>query len=589
MRVEPRVEAPMPAARGPLEGLPGWALEMARMYRGGTISEFILHGNVHDLVPVRREDDDVSFVPLRDFLAESLFPTRDTVIFYDHASGITFSDNGMMADFQRVASAVDTVSGTTFSKALPRDPVRALWLIERYIRSGIQRKKPRRIAVIIDYAETVAAAGDMGSMSRDELSTLVTLLKWASDPVFLKADVTICLIAENLADLNLSLVRSPYAAKVPIGLPDEAERREFIEQVSKGLPFEDHSALPPEALAKLTAGLSRINLHHMIHQAIRNGEEISLPYVQEEKKRLIEKECYGLLEFLQPTYTLDMVCGLETAKGWLLEDARLLSEGRHDALPMGYLICGPVGTGKTFLSQCYTGTIGIPCVKLLNFRSQWQGVTEGNWEKILNVLKATGPVGVIIDEADAAVGSRQQRGDSGTSARVFSQLASQMGDTRYRGKILWFLLTCRPDLLPVDLKRQGRAEVHIPLFYPDSKAERMALYEAMARKIGAKLGEGCLEVASTKSPSRISGAEIEGILVRAQRRALLSHREEVSTSDLDEELSEYLPPQFGEEVDLQILAAVAECTDRRFLPAEYRDADRKQIAQRVAELKRFLP
>ena len=73
---------------------------------------------------------------------------------------------------------------------------------------------------------------------------------------------------------------------------------------------------------------------------------------------------------------------------------------------------------------------------------------------------------VIVDEADAALGNRQAEGDSGTSARVFSMIASQMGNTRYRGKIIWMLLTSRPDLLPIDLKRQGRAEVHIPLFYP---------------------------------------------------------------------------------------------------------------------------
>ena len=45
-------------------------------------------------------------------------------------------------------------------------------------------------------------------------------------------------------------------------------------------------------------------------------------------------------------------------------------------------------------------------------------------------------------------------------------IASQMGDTRYRGKLLWMLFTSRPDLLPIDLKRQGRAEVHLPLFSP---------------------------------------------------------------------------------------------------------------------------
>ena len=106
----------------------------------------------------------------------------------------------------------------------------------------------------------------------------------------------------------------------------------------------------------------------------------------------------------------------------------------------------------------FTGEIGSPIVKFRNFRSKWQGVTESNLEKILNILKAMAPVGVMIDEADAFLGDRNQDGDSGTSNRIFAQIASFMGNTEYRGKIIWFLITCRPDLLPIDLKRQGRAE-----------------------------------------------------------------------------------------------------------------------------------
>ena len=47
------------------------------------------------------------------------------------------------------------------------------------------------------------------------------------------------------------------------------------------------------------------------------------------------------------------------------------------------------------------------------------GETEGNLEKVLNVLRSLGPVMVIIDEADAALGNRESGGDSGTSSRVF--------------------------------------------------------------------------------------------------------------------------------------------------------------------------
>jgi len=37
----------------------------------------------------------------------------------------------------------------------------------------------------------------------------------------------------------------------------------------------------------------------------------------------------------------------------------------------------------------------------------------------------------------------------------------------YRGRILWMAADLPSEyLLPIDLKRQGRAEVHIPLFLP---------------------------------------------------------------------------------------------------------------------------
>ena len=153
-------------------------------------------------------------------------------------------------------------------------------------------------------------------------------------------------------------------------------------------------------------------------------------------------------------------------------------------------------------------------MKFLNFRSQWQGVTEGNLEKILKLLHAMWPVGVIIDEADAFLGDRNQQGDSGTSNRVFAQLASFMGNTEYRGKIVWFLITSRPDLLPVDLKRQGRAEEHLALFYPQTDEEHDALFRIMLKKSGLKTPATSIKQV-IDDPSGLSGADIEAILARA--------------------------------------------------------------------------
>src|SRR5256885_6901819 len=142
------------------------------------------------------------------------------------------------------------------------------------------------------------------------------------------------------------------------------------------------------------------------------------------------------------------------------------------------------------------------------FRPKYVGETEGNLERVLSVLRAMGPVVVVVDEADAALGSRESEGDSGTSSRVFAMIASQMGDTRYRGKIIWMLLTARPYLLPIDIKRQGRAEVHIPLFYPTDENEMRQMFVILAKKLGSKLAAEDVPPVPPKGPP--SGADIQG-------------------------------------------------------------------------------
>src|SRR5574342_890871 len=147
-------------------------------------------------------------------------------------------------------------------------------------------------------------------------------------------------------------------------------------------------------------------------------------------------QSHSVLEFVQSKYDLSMVAGHAKAKKKLQDAAAALRAGKAEVLPMGYVICGPVGTGKTFLTTCFAGEVGIPAVSLKNFRSQWQGVTEGNLERVLTLLKAMSPIAVVVDEADAQLGDRSSMGDSGVSNRVFAQIAAFMGNTELRGKVI---------------------------------------------------------------------------------------------------------------------------------------------------------
>jgi SpoVK/Ycf46/Vps4 family AAA+-type ATPase len=373
-------------------------------------------------------------------------------------------------------------------------------------------------------------------------------------------------------------------ASVQIPLPDEGERLQFIRAQLASAPLPPGSDVTDTALAKLGAGLKRLQLQSLISHAVQNQRALTTKFLTQRKKELIEAESGGLLEFIQSRFDLSMVAGQEQAKKKLQNAAAAIRSGHTDVLPMGYVICGPVGTGKTFLTTCFAGEIGVPVVMLKNFRSMWQGVTEGNLERVLNLLQAMCPIAVMVDEADAQLGNRSMSGDSGVSNRVFAQIAQFMGNTELRGKVIWFLLTSRPDLLPVDLKRQGRAEEHIALFYPETSDERLAMLRAMQKKTGTKPASADTEKYFLEHSGQLSGADIEAVLIRARMKSVLENDAVMDVEDLKSALDDFIPPSYPTEIEMQNLVAVLECTSRSLLPAKYRQMDRAEIVRRAKEL-----
>ncbi|MFN7997270.1 MAG: AAA family ATPase [Bryobacteraceae bacterium] len=561
--------------------MPEWAQTLTEKYYSRTLSMFVLCGNVRDLVPLARNGA-TEYVPLSAFLTQALFPRRDLVLTYDRGGGLSFARPEMQNDFRSALSGYDSFHQTSYSQSLPRNPDGVLNILDNYLRLRIA--DGRKIALILDFAETIAPAGDVSSMSADDRNALVILKRWAQNPAFLRADVTICLIAENLIELNQGIVQNPGVASIPIPLPNEDDRLDFIRSQLTTSPLPAGSDVSDTALAKLGAGLKRVQLLSLISHAVQNKQPLTTKFLARRKKDLIEAESGGLLEFIQSRFDLSMVAGHEPAKKKLRDAATAIRAGKTEVLPMGYVICGPVGTGKTFLTTCFAGEVGIPVVMLKNFRSMWQGVTEGNLERVLNLLQAMCPIAVMVDEADAQLGNRSMSGDSGVSNRVFAQIAQFMGNTELRGKVIWFLLTSRPDLLPVDLKRQGRAEEHLALFYPDTDEERLAMLHAMQKKTGTKLPSPEAEQFFLQRSANLSGADVEAVLTRAKMKSVLENDAALDLDDVKSALEDFIPPSYPTEIEMQNLAAVLECTSRSLLPPKYRDMDRAEIIRRAREL-----
>src|SRR6266849_430366 len=564
-----------------LDALPAWARELSEKYYSRSFALFVLYGNVRDLVPLRSQET-TTFVPLDEFLSGALFGQRDVVLHYDRG-GLSFGSADSQADFRRALEGYDSFHGTSYSQGgLPRNPDAVLNLLDNYLRLRIADGK--KIGLVIDVAETIAPAGDISGMSADDRYALVILKRWARNSAFLDADVTICLVSENQIELNQGIVQNPGVSSIGIPLPDYAERREFIRTQLKNQELPAGSELNDETLAKLGAGLKRVQMQRLISHAVQKRQQLTLKFLSDRKRDLIEAESGGLLEFVQSRFDLSFVAGNDQAKRKLQDAAKAIHAGNTDVLPMGYIICGPVGTGKTFITTCFAGEVGIPAVTLKNFRSMWQGVTEGNLERVLTLLKAMSPIAVIVDEADAQLGDRSSSGDSGVGNRVFAQIAQFMGNTEHRGKVLWFLLTCRPDLLPVDLKRQGRAEEHIALFYPDTDEERLAIWRAMQKKTGTQISSADADRLFLERGTTLSGADIEAVLVRARMKSAMENEAQIGVDDLKAALEDFIPPSYPTEIELQNLVAVLECTSKSLLPEKYQRMDRADVTRRVSEL-----
>ncbi len=540
------------------------------------------------MVPTEDRDGARIYPPLRRFLTDDLFAARDVVVFYDRSAGIHFADAASRRDFSRALAGEERLAGTEYENNLPKAPNKVFELLEDYFR--LRLSNGTRVACVIDYAETVAPMAEASMYSAPDRQSLVYLQKWSRDSLFLESDFTLTLLTENLTDLNQQLVQSPHTAEIYVPIPEGDDRQVYIDWAldERGDRFRAHSDVSPEALAQNTAGLNYTQLRTILADVLENQNRLTAATLSDLKKEFIEAEAYGMLEFIETDNSLDLIAGHTEAKRHLRQAAHAVQTGQHDVLPMGYLVSGPVGCGKTFLINCFAGEIGIPMVKLKNFRSQWQGVTEGNLEKILNLLEAMTPVAVMIDEADAALGDRDAQGDSGVSQRVFSQIVSFMSDPAHRGRVIFFLVTARPDLMPVDLKRQGRAEEHLSLFYPHTRADREELLRVMMRRTGVDLPIEAVPPELLEGERTYSGADMEAVLTRAAFRAAGSNDGTVTPALLQETVNDFIPPTYPTEVELQQLAAVLECTSRDLLPERFRSMKREEVVERLEQLKRMV-
>lgn len=587
-----------------------WAEQLKRRYLRGEASQFILYGNVHDVVW-----HDGRLYSLTDYLTKVfLEPSRKTICRYDLSSGVTFvKREGDVANLEELM--------------LEKDRDRAFQQL------GILLQTTSGTALVLGYAEMLAPAGDTSFFTESDRRTVIALHRWSLSRKIEVSDNLVILVTENLSELNQKLVSNPSVVTIEVPMPDASMRSRLVDEfvphfetswrgrlaeVTAGLkavqikqilqPSEDDVDDPAaresfilsllgsakgaveraKKLAQLTKGMSNDEIRTLVAPTAEvpaetdDGRDEILSLIYKRKREIIERECFGLIEFVDPDHDFSIVGGIDGVKEQLLQIAKNVREGRTSRCPMGLLFTGPMGTGKTFVAEAFVAETGLTAVKLKNFRSKWVGATEANLEKILSVIRAMGQVIVIIDEGDRAFGSEGDS-DGGTSARAIARIKQFMSDTSNRGRVLFILMTNRPDKLDVDLKRAGRLDVKIPFLYPQDPETVEAVLMAQCRKHAIKTRVTFPEARAAVSEPLIgySAAELEAVVLMA----LDDSDDEVTEQNFVHAIRDYLPSRDVKMLEYMELLAVFEASNRKMLPAKYAELGVDALSERLNRLK----
>lgn len=545
---------------------PNFVSQIVETYRAGKSHGFIVHGNVYDYV--------VPGVNLSDYLTKML--SNRIVVFYNRSVGFTFATPSAKKEFTRLvgleAAQTQPVNPALAALAqsrgqspqdgpqLPTAPEAALPLIEKFVKAS----EPQTAAVVIEYIETVAPNGDPATMSPADRTNLVTLARWGRDPEIENQGQFIFLVTESIDQVNDSLkaagnkytvIEAPY--------PNTVERKEFIEWYVEAKEIEP--SMTSQELATMTAGLNRVHIEDIFLVASIEGQ-LTPAMVKARKAQIIGNEYSDVLEVMDPQGGFEVVGGLDYIKDYFTRSVITpMRQGNTRRVPMGTLMLGPAGTGKSIMATAVAKEAGLNAVKLNiggQIASKWQGEGERKLAKALRGILNFAPTIVFIDEIDQTV-SRGQ-GNNQQDSRIFQMLLEFMADTSHRGQVVFLAASNRPDLMDPAMRRAGRFDDKIAFLVPTPE-ERAAIFGVFSTKFG--LGLTQVPSQAVEITEGYTGAEIEAICRKA---AMLVEDYAMDPAQAAVEAAKRIKAT-TRDLEYMTALALAEISDLDLLPPGYKE------------------
>jgi AAA+ superfamily predicted ATPase len=559
-------------------------------------NQFLLTGNVLDVFRCpwvsRDTAPDEQYIPLQDYLTERLALKQRLVIVYNIAEGISFqSDYDRELALRYYLSLFEPdqqkAGRDSFHEVISRSPAYILpsLVLLRKLCVGAT-KCGAKAAVIVEHFESVLPDRPLAQMSDLDRQRLIFFKEWLTDTGFLASANLLVLIAETASAINVAIRGLPYLRRINLPLPDQDERKRFLRwclSQHDGLKLDGSQ----QSFAELAAGMTLTGIEQIIRMAGYRGNKVTRAAFLEQLNRLLVSRIGDHIEIVRPAHSLKDVIGNTAVKAQLDRVARTLKTGRADIAPVGMLISGPNGVGKTFVIMAWAHACDRVVLILKNLRSSHFGETDQIFEKIRNVLEVLGNVIIIVDEADT-VFAKPGKDTHDTEQRLFGNVIKMMGDPKNRSRIVWVLMTARPDNLAPDLKRSGRCGLHLPIFDPEGD-DRQAFIDFVLSQIGLKssLFTRAERAEFATRTALFSPADFRELIVELQAEHAMS-RERMSPTIMLRVLDEFLPSEIATQRRLQTLQALLHCSRQSLVPESLKALDRAEVYREVETLQHQL-
>ena len=605
------------------------------LINSGTSRSLVLSGNIHDLFFIR-EKDDTDYIPLVPFLTHSWDIDGFILIVYELNGPIRFAQD---AEREKVKQAFNQWRGTTEtdldikasggipsstqaarsqrtslgsldaatepsdasftqymndaigSPTLALELLRQFCLLSRSTNAQGEKLLSEKLIILIEAADMLLPEGEIRSLSLPDRHRVSIVQDWISDSNFMNGNDTVIFITESSSLLNSRIIRLPQVVTVEIPAPGMSERQHFVswfnntpKLVEKPLNLWGTQV----QLAMLTAGLSIQALRQLLLSACYAGERLQPEAVIEKVSEFIQAQLgEDVVEFKKPAHSLKDIVGnqklVEFLKTQLIP--RITSTG-PDALA-GMSVCGPIGSGKTFIFEGLAGELDIPVLVLKNIRSMWFGQTDVIFERLRRLLMALVKVLIFVDEADTQFGGVGQDAHS-TERRLTGKIQAMMSDPQLRGNITWLLMTARIYNLSPDLRREGRVgDMVVPVLDPSGEDREAFLRWTLAKVLSGSLPDEAVEqlLRVTEGYSAASFASLRSDLEAAS--ILKEDSQATGELTLDEIIAvaeDRILPNIGPIRQYQTLQALLNCTRKSLLPGDYSPEIRESWVKQIAQL-----